>query len=129
MCLLILLLLFEGTGLRFHITALGLSCHLPVRAGNSSSRYPCTYRYAGGSVQRQTLICIISWNHCGLPMSRSCGFVTGFQNVYFQYLSVTQRLFYVFCSPILPSLTDTLIYVLIHALGISVMALNKIVKK
>lgn len=79
-------------------------------------------------MQRQTLVCIILENHCGLPMSKSCGFVAGFQNVYFQYLSVTQGLLYVFCSPILPSLTDTLIYVLIHALGISVMALNKIVK-
>lgn len=38
-------------------------------------------------------------------------------------------LLYVFCSPSLPSLTDALIYVLIHVLGISVMALNKIVKK
>lgn len=55
--------------------------------------------------------------------------ISGLQNVYVQYLSVTQRLLHVFFSPILPSLTDTLIYVLIHALGISVMALNKVVKK
>lgn len=55
--------------------------------------------------------------------------ISGLQIVYFQYLSVTQRLHCVFCSPIPPSLKGAVIYVLIHALGISVIALNKIVKK
>jgi len=79
---------------------------------------------------RQTLACIL------YPeiRTKSCVFVclitiSGLQNVYFKYLSVTHRLLYVFCSPILPSLRDALIYVLIRVLGISVMALSKIVKK
>lgn len=61
----------EGTGLRFHKPALGLSCSLPVRRRSSGSRYLCIYRHADGSV-RQTLVCIIFPEISALPMYWNC---------------------------------------------------------